>query len=83
MISREDAVQITNASKTLRGNPRQAKLEPFVEEAEAHIRDAAALGRNKVVWTVGTNEFVEDVLRILREQGFIASYSVFSFTVEW
>lgn len=83
MITKDEAIKITNESVALQSNNRQARLELFLKDAETNIRDAAKHGRNRAVWSVGTNEFVEDILRTLRAQGFTVSYSVFSFTVEW
>lgn len=64
-------------------DPRLLRLNPFLEEAEKKIRDAAEHGKNNAGWTVGTEEFVEDILRILRAQGFTVSCDKFHITVKW
>lgn len=83
MISKKEAVLLTQEAKERLADPKQIRREAFINEAEDNIRAAAGRGQNQVVWTVGTKEFVEDITKALKEQGFDVSFDMFSFTVIW
>lgn len=83
MISRTEAHDLATKHNEVLANPRQARLSRFLEELELQIVKLAEQGHFRTVWTVGTNEFAEDILRTLRANGFTASFDLGSFVIEW
>ena len=83
MITKADALIITNNAKYLKDHKHEAQLKQLFKSLEENIRDAAEHGQYHSVWTTGNALFIEEIENMLRANGFEVIYDQGSYHIKW
>jgi hypothetical protein len=83
MITKAEALIITNNAKYLKNHKNEAQLIQLLKSLENNIRAAAEHGQNRSVWTTGNATFIEEIENTLTANGFEVIYDEGSYLIKW
>jgi len=83
MISKAEAVLLTNDAKYLRSHPDEAHLRETLENISAHIQAAAESGRDMCVFNMGSSSHEVEIEKTLKANGFDVTYNETSYIIKW
>jgi len=83
MITKAEALIITNNAKYLKNHKNEAQLKQLFKSLEDNIRAAAEHGQYRSVWTTGNASFIEEIENTLTANGFDVIYDEGSYNIKW